>query len=222
MTTQAQVRRQEITVHLDTVSQTEVSFEIGAFAVKSFDGTAGSVVLSTRKDDKDARSIILATGGAETIAPSGCSSWWIINRTAQPGKTLVLIVGTTGHTITPGYTATAGAANSANQATEIASLDLIRKSLANFPLVTTGTVTVGAASGQLTSVTVPEGCAITLKSRDTNTGTITLSAANPAVLGVGFNLSPGSALSLRVDNPNVLWAISDVAAQVLEYIAEKE
>jgi hypothetical protein len=219
---QSQIWREEVTFKLDAPGHREISFEVGAYAVRSFDGTTGTVVLSTRQDDKDPRAIALTTGASETIPPSGCASWWLINRTAQPGKTLVVIVGTAGHSITAGFSTNTGQANAANQALEVTALQAIQKGLANFPLAVTGVATVGLASAQMASVVVPEGCAIILKSADTNTGTITLSSVNPAVAGVGFTLSPGSAVALRIDNPNALYHIADVAAQALEYIVEKE
>jgi hypothetical protein len=220
--TQARSYREEITLALDTAGRRGITFELGAYAVRSFDGAVGSVVLSSRQDDSDPRAIVLLAGQGETIAPSGCSSWWLINRTAQPGCSITVIVATSGHTITPGTTASTGSANAANQALEVAALVGIRKALECFPHVLTGVVTVGVASAQMASVLVPEGCAGILKSSDGNTGTITLSSVNPAVAGVGFTLAPGSAVSLRIDNLSLLYHIADLAGQTLEYIVEKE
>ncbi len=227
------VRR--ITVDLGTAGKTLIeNFPLCAFAVEQFDGTTGSVVLTGNAQDREAEAFIITAGASASIAYAGAqhpTQWYIHNRTAQSGKTLVLLVGRPGATVNPGYSITAGSANAENQATQIAyeaSMDAtlanVEEEIGNRDSVKHGKQTVGVTAAQFSAQAIEDGFEVVLKAAIDNTGKIYIGGATvtvPAGVAPGFELSPGESLSLRVTNLNVLYGIADTAAQTLFWIVEK-
>ena len=90
---------------------------------------------------------------------------------------------------------------------------------------TTGQASVAAAGSpeQAPSVTIPEGFAISIKARPTNTGNVFLgnSAANVLLATVRYTLRPNEAVSLRITNLNLVWLDVAVGAEGISYIVEQ-
>ena len=222
-------RRRKYVVRLDAAGYTHVDLDVASFAVKSYDGTAGQVVLATRHDGRDEHAIELSPGQTETIGPLGHTQWFIVNRSAQAGKTLEIIIGGPGVTAgTPGYALTYGAANAENQVTANTWLGYIEahtENLAlaladNFAAIATGQKEVGTSEVQLDAQAVADGLHLVVKACVDNSGKVYVGATGLSTT-TGFELSAGESISLRVTNANKLYAIASAAAQRVAWIVEK-
>ena len=88
-----------------------------------------------------------------------------------------------------------------------------------------GSKTVGITVTQLSSTSVIASKGILVKASDTNTGYIYVGKnASTSLIGTdpdtdGFELGPGSAVTIPVDNANKIFLIASVAAQKVSWIA---
>jgi len=79
-----------------------------------------------------------------------------------------------------------------------------------------GKVAIGLAAVQLTAQAATRG--VIVKSLAGNTGKIYLGNAAGVLTTTGFELSPGDSISLPLTNANLVYAISDTAAQTVCWI----
>lgn len=97
----------------------------------------------------------------------------------------------------------------------------------NRAAVTFRTVTVVTAGTpvQGPTVTVPDSFSLLVKMRTTNignpTGFIANSAANTAISGSRMELKKGEAISLKIDDMDLLFFDSDTSGVVFELVAEQ-
>lgn len=83
----------------------------------------------------------------------------------------------------------------------------------------------GTAEQLASDVAVPVGCQLTIIAKPGNTGTIYLgnSKANAESTSVRFDgLSAGLAVSLKVNNANLVWVDASVAGEGVSYIVEQD
>lgn len=84
------------------------------------------------------------------------------------------------------------------------------------------TITVAGTWYPLPAISVGEGCEIVIKSKKTNTGTISLAHDDTASKANPFSLDyPGDSASLRIKGSEQIVVTSDVAGDIVEVIAEK-
>jgi hypothetical protein len=223
-------------IDLGVAGRTRIeNFLLGSYAVESYNGTTGDVVLTGSSQDRDVEAFVITAGGGATIPFAGVGlhpdQWYITNRIAQPGKTLTILVARVGSNAIPGYSILAGSANAENQATQIAfetsidtSVDNIDKELGNKDGIAHGRPTVGITAAALPTQAIDDGFEVCLKASVDNTGKVYVGGSTvtvPAGAVPGFELSAGESVSLRVDNLNKLYAIAEAALQYLFWIVEK-
>ena len=75
----------------------------------------------------------------------------------------------------------------------------------------TGQTTVGTLSVQLTTKTALRG--VIIKAMAGNVGKIYVGSDNSVLISNGFELIPGDAVCLPVNNLNLVWCISDAVSQ---------
>lgn len=154
---------------LSTVRVFEVDFPIASYAVKSFDGTAGTVLLRATRGANDPNPMVIASGAADSWRDAG--KMYIANTVAQSGKTLVMKWGGDGTTVTVPTSSSGGDASQAYQALiEVAvdavaaavaaaetDIETVAARLANQAAVAFRQITVGTNETQLSTLTIPHG-----------------------------------------------------------------
>jgi hypothetical protein len=218
-----------LTILLDAVGTTRIdNFELCSFAVETLTGTSGSVVLSTSPRDADTNSIPITPGKAQAVGRTGITTWYIHNRTAQTGKTLVITIGGPGTNVSPGYSTAVGSASAENQVVQIAletaavaDLDELTAALAtNLTSLAFGQVAVGLTQVQLTAQAIADGFQVVIKASVNNTGIVYLGITG-VLTTTGFELSAGESMALKITNLNKVFAIADAALQSVSWIVEK-
>ena len=84
-------------------------------------------------------------------------------------------------------------------------------------------VTTSGTPVQLASHNIPEGAALTIKAKTTNTGTITVGFSSSTALNSGtehFKMTAGVGVSLQVRNADAVWLDSTVSGEGVEVIVE--
>jgi len=218
----------QIVIDLGVVGKTTIeNFEICSWCVETMTGVSGYTYLSRSSNDMDPSAIPITPGKSQQIGRTGATTWYVWNRVAQTGLTLILTLGGPGTSVNPGYSTTSGSANAENQALQLAqetaaatAAAAIALELANQTSLAAGQVTVGATQVQLTAQAIDDGYEVCIKALVTNTGTIYLGVTG-VLTSTGFELSAGESISLRITNLNLVYAIADAAAQKVCWIVEK-
>lgn len=98
--------------------------------------------------------------------------------------------------------------------------------ITNLPAFSTflKTVTTAGTPVQLTSGQVlPDGIAVLIKAKKTNTGEITVGNSSANALntsGTCFRLSAGESISIQLTNANLIWIDSTVNGEGVEVLTE--
>ena len=83
-------------------------------------------------------------------------------------------------------------------------------------------VTTAGTAEQLPDVEIPNGFAVVIKAKSTNTGRIYIgnSKANAEDHSVAFSLGANEWVELKITNLNLVWIDADVDGEGVEYIVE--
>lgn len=99
--------------------------------------------------------------------------------------------------------------------------------LSNTPTLYTAqkTVTTSGTPVQLASKLIPDGAALIVKAKTSNTGTITVGFSSSTALNSGtshLKLTPGVAVAIQVRNADAIWIDATVSSEGVELLVEAD
>ena len=172
-----------------------IPWEISAIAVIDSDGDLTDVYVRRGYDD----AIKWQLNDVTRIDGPLSSEWYLINRRAQVGKFIELILATP-------------------EEADMLPVTVVRNQKAHS--LRTGVITVGTVAVQGDDVAAAPDRAIALVADTANTGTVYVGRDGNVDVNTGFPLSASTVLQLNIDNLNDIWFIADTAGQKVRYIVE--
>ena len=204
-----------VTIKLDSAGLQRVAQGGVLYVVTEFDGDADSVYIQTHENPNIGGRRELALHSSDRFASR--QQFWIYNKIAQPGKTLVLKIGLPGASFSPGQ-AGDSAFGTATEETQAGILD----ALGNQPTIVTGqkTVPTGTAQAIGASQAIPEGFALVIQADDENSFPVWVGPDADMTSSTGKKLAPGHAIEYRVQNVSAVFCLAENASQKLDYTVE--
>ena len=207
----------QISIPLDHSFTRKLPYPAAVLLVDTYDGAAETCYLQFGPSAVLTRQEVV---NHKAFGWEGEQEIWIVNTSAQSGKTLKVSFGGVGASLSAGTSTTTGDATEAKQDDVITQLGLMNDKLENQVSAAHGQTTVGTTEVALaTTHAIPDGFAVVIKALAANTGKVYVGLTG-VLTSTGFELSAGESVGLYVTDLATIYLISDTAAQGVSYIVE--